>query len=257
MASMLILTTGVVYIRGGVNFGSLSSPISNGYFTTVHVANNSGVASRNAANSSDIYIGYIDTSNRLVLGYPAAHIVPGTDGVQDLGTTGARFRQLVLSGSAIATTYRLNGDSGAATTSLRTITKVTGIADNTATTVFTLTVPNGNHAAAVYLTFLSSNGSTDAFESNRTATGLVVVQRNTGASAVATAAAISNAAIATVGGGATHTLAYSVVANAEGVGSTETVSIKVTIDDSGNLGSNQVVVLAELVNAEASGVTIA
>jgi len=41
------------------------------------------------------------------------------------------------------------------------------------------------------------------------------------------------------------------------VGDVNTFDIQVTIDDSGNTGSNQVVVLAELVNAEASGVTMA
>ena len=38
---------------------------------------------------------------------------------------------------------------------------------------------------------------------------------------------------------------------------TQTFTVNVTIDDSGNLGSNQIVVVAEVVNAEATGVTIA
>lgn len=151
------------------------------------------------------------------------------------------------------------GAAGAATTYQRMIKKVTGIADNSATTVLTATVPNANHACAIRLMFLSSNGSTDAFESNRAANGLVVIERITGQSAVTTAAAIADGVIATsgAGGSATHTLAYSAVANAEGASGTETVSIKVTIDDSGNLGSNQVVVVAELINSEATGVTLA
>ena len=40
-------------------------------------------------------------------------------------------------------------------------------------------------------------------------------------------------------------------------GASNTFTITVTIDDSGNLGSNQVVVLAELINAEATGITFA
>lgn len=152
----------------------------------------------------------------------------------------------------------LYGPAGAATTSNRLQKKVTAIADATATTVLTVTVPNGDHAALIDLKFLSSNGGADAFESSRESHGMVVIQRNAGKSAVATAAALDDAAIATnaTGGSATHTFAYSVVANAEGAAGTETVSIKVTIDDSGNLGGNQVFVVAELMNAEATGITI-
>jgi hypothetical protein len=148
------------------------------------------------------------------------------------------------------------GAAGGATSKYQLQKKVTGIADASATTVFTVTVPNGNHAASVRLHFLSSNGGVDAFESSRCASGMVVIGRLTGVSAVATAATIDDAAIASPGA-QTHTLAYSAVANAEGAGGTETVSIKVTIDDSGNVGSNQVVAVAELLNAEASGITIA
>ena len=40
-------------------------------------------------------------------------------------------------------------------------------------------------------------------------------------------------------------------------GAVNTQAITVTIDDSGQVGSNQVVVYARLINANASGVTIA
>lgn len=158
--------------------------------------------------------------------------------------------------TAIATTDGIG--AAAAASSLRRLTKkVTGIADNTATDVLTVTVPNANHAATIRLLFLSSNGSTDAFESSRTAQGLVVLARTTGLNVVATAAALADAAIATVSGGATHTLAYGLSTITGAVGATNTFTIRVTIDDSGNTGSNQVVVYAELFNAEATGVTIA
>ena len=134
--------------------------------------------------------------------------------------------------------------------------KITAIADNVATAVFTVTIPNANHAAAIRLMFVSSNGGADAFESSRAASGMVVFARVAGAVAVATAATIDDAAIATVGGGATHTLAYAVSAVSGGATETNTFTITVTIDDSGNLGSNQVMVIAELLNAEATGVTI-
>lgn len=151
----------------------------------------------------------------------------------------------------------LNGVPGAATTSHKLIKKVTGIADAVATDVLTVTVPNANHAASVQLTFLSSNGSTDAFESSRTAQGAVVLARTTGVATVAAAATLELAQIATVGSGATHTLAYSLSAMTGAVGATQTFTVQVTINDSGNTGSNQIVVMAEVINAEATGVTIA
>ena len=156
----------------------------------------------------------------------------------------------------IVTSLNLGGAAAAATTCRSLTKKVTGIADNTATDIFTVTIPNANHAAAVKITFLSSNGSTDAFESSRVATGHVVVARTTGANAVAVAATIDDAAIATVAGGATHTLAYDLGAITGAAGASNAFTVRVIIDDSGNLGSSQVVVIAELLNAETSGVTI-
>lgn len=160
----------------------------------------------------------------------------------------------------VASTNTTLGGAAAAATTLFSITKkVTGIADNTATNILTVTIPNANHAGALRLMLLSSNGSTDAFESNRAAQGLVVFQRNTGVVAVATAAAIADGVIATnaTGGSATHTLAYNVSAVTGAADASNTFTIQVTIDDSGNLGSNQLVLFAELLNTESTGITIA
>ena len=70
-------------------------------------------------------------------------------------------------------------------------------------------------------------------------------------------AALALAQIATVAAGATHTLAYGVSAITGAADAQQTFTIQLTIDDSGNTGSNQAVILAELINAEASGVTMA
>lgn len=146
--------------------------------------------------------------------------------------------------------------SALATSTAWVIKKVTAIPDNAATDVLTVTIPNGNHAGTLRLTFTSSNGGADAFESTRTASGQIAIARTTGVNAVATAATIDDAAIATVAAGATHTLAYNVSAIAGAVGATNTFTVQVTIDDSGNLGGNQCVVLAELINTEATGITV-
>jgi hypothetical protein len=151
----------------------------------------------------------------------------------------------------------LGGAAGAATTSSKLVKKVTGIADNSGTAVLTVTVPNGNHAASIDLVFLSSNGSTDAFESSRTSRGTIILARTTGAATVATPITLYASEIATVAAGATHTFAYTVSAMSGAVGATQTFTVNVTINDLGNTGSNQLVMSAEVLNAEASGVTIA
>ena len=153
---------------------------------------------------------------------------------------------------------RLGGAAGAASSVQHLIVKKTGIADNTATDVITVTVPNANHAAAIRLTFVASLGTgTDTFESTRTAIGLVVLARQTGANVVGTATALTNAGIATVSGGGTLTLAYDLGAVAGAVGATNTFTIRVTQVVTGTITDHQVVVLAELINTEASGITIA
>lgn len=134
--------------------------------------------------------------------------------------------------------------------------RLTNVADNTATDVWTVTVPNAAHAAAIKLYFLATTGSTDAMESSRYAEGSVVLARTAGADCVATAVAISDAAIATVSGGATLTLAYGVTAMTGASSATQTFTIQVTLDVSGNLGSNYITCLAMIINSETSGVTI-
>jgi hypothetical protein len=180
------------------------------------------------------------------------------NGAEKQSTAGVSGNQSIAGNQTVTGTLLLGGTAaGGATTAQRLLIKKTGIADNTATDVITVTVPNANHAAALKLTLLSSNGAADAFESSRCAEGLVVIARTAGANAVAVAATLALAQIATVAGGATHTLAYGVSAIAGAVGAVNTFTITVTVDDSGNLGGNQLVVLAELINAEASGVTFA
>ena len=163
-----------------------------------------------------------------------------------------------LASTAPSEQLRLGGFSaGAATMAARFTKKVTAIADAAATSVLTVTVPNGEQAAALKIGFLTSNGAAAAFQSSRCAEGLIVIARTTGVATVAVASALANAAIATVAAGATHTLAYSVTAMTGGVGATQTFDVQVTIDDSSNVGGNQCVMVVELLNAQVSGVSVA
>ena len=117
-------------------------------------------------------------------------------------------------------------------------------------------MPNATHAATIGLTLLCSNGGADAFESSRTARGAVVVARTAGVATVAAVATLASTQIATVSGGATLTLAYGVSAMSGLSSATQTFTVQATVNDSGNVGANQCVVVAEVVNAEATGVTI-
>lgn len=138
------------------------------------------------------------------------------------------------------------------------VVKKTGIADNTATDILTVTVPNGNHAAALRVLLLGSLGTgTDTFESSRVAQGTIVLARQTGANVVATAVALTNAGIATVATGGTLTLAYAVSAITGAVGAVNTFTVTVTLVKTGTITDLQCVAFVELLNAEASGVTMA
>jgi hypothetical protein len=165
----------------------------------------------------------------------------------------------VVSPTVEATSQLLVGGITGTSTTVHAFTKkVTGIADNVATDVLTITVPNASHAAALRLMFISSNGGADAFESSRAAQGMVAFQRTTGVVATAAADTLSQNVIATGGGGAaTHTFAYAVSTVTGAAGDSNSFTVTVTINDSGGSGDNQVAVFVELLNAETSGITIA
>lgn len=259
-------------VAGAGTYSDLFTMASTGLF---HASN-----SLMTSDSNGREMGFGDTAGNLGFGFinaagvhrlgmlPADYIGWINSGAQNadsgtydtfLGRTGVS--QISVRAAASITTAApaaiVQGLSGGATSLAQLPKKVTGIADNSATTVLTVTVPNGAHGASIKLRFLSYNGSTDAHESSRTAEGMVVLARTAGVDTVAAAVAISGEAIATVGGGATHTLAYSVTSMTGAADATQTFNIQVTINDTGNLGSNAVVVFYELLNAEDSGVTVA
>ncbi len=150
--------------------------------------------------------------------------------------------------------------SGAAAASgaigtVRSIIKKTAIVDATATSFLTVTCPNANASAALKLTILSAVNNAGALDSARVAEGLVAFSRIAGAALVGTAATLTLTAIAT-SGTATLTLAYSLGTVGGAVGAVNTMDVKVTLTKTGGT-NHQIVVLAELVNSEASGITLA
>jgi hypothetical protein len=147
---------------------------------------------------------------------------------------------------------------GAATSVVRRLNKVTGIADNVATSVYRITVPNANHAGTIRVVAVGSSGGADAFESTAALEGNIVVARTTGANAVATAATATLTGTSTVAAGAALTsFAYGVSAVSGAAGASNTFDITVTINDSGGLGSNQCLMYIEVFNAESGGLTTA
>ncbi len=146
---------------------------------------------------------------------------------------------------------------GAAGQAITTINRKTAIASGAATSIFTVSCPNAEHAAVVELILMASAKKTSGgtYESTRVAVGYVVFDRTTGAALVGTAAALTNTALATSGTD-TLTLAYSLAAVAGAVGAINTIDIQVTITGSGT-DTGDLVALATIINQAASGMTIA
>jgi hypothetical protein len=150
------------------------------------------------------------------------------------------------------------GTAGAAGSVDYKVFAKTGIADNTATSIITVTVPNGNVNGAVFLDIVGHLGTgTDVSESTRCATGVVAFARKTGANVVAVASTLAQAQIATVSGGGTLTLAYGVSAVAGAVGAVNTFDIQVTLVVTGTITDHTALVGARLLNSLATGATMA
>lgn len=138
------------------------------------------------------------------------------------------------------------------------VVRKTGIADNTATDMITVTVPNGNHNGAIFLDIMAHLGTgTDASESTRVATGVISICRQTGATTVAVASTLAQTAIATSAGGGTLTLAYDVSAMTGAVGATQTFTIRVTLVVTGTITNHTAMIFARSLNSAASGLTMA
>ena len=137
------------------------------------------------------------------------------------------------------------------------INQKAAVVDNTATSIFTVTCPNGEHAAVVEIILLAAVKKTAGatLESARVAVGYVIFDRTTGAALVGTATALTNAGIATSGSD-TLTLAYSVAAVSGAVGATNTMDIQVTCVGSGT-DTHIVTALATIINSQSLGMSIA
>lgn len=142
---------------------------------------------------------------------------------------------------------------------LSTLTGVkTGIANNTATSIIRVTVPNSSQNASIQLDLMGWLGAgTDTSESTRYAFGAIVLARTAGVATVAAAATLASAQIATLAGGGTLTLAYGVSSISGAVGVDQTFDIQVTMVVTGTITDHSCMWAAQLMNGKDTGVTIA
>ena len=127
----------------------------------------------------------------------------------------------------------------------------TGIADESATSIIRVFVPNDTVAGSVEIRAFGVNGSTNAFEGAYGALGHVVFCRTSGVAVVPTAATLTLTAQATTSGGDSMTLTYGVSSVVGDNDKAQYFDIQVTLnDESGDTGSNQVIYEASLISSE-------
>ncbi len=124
--------------------------------------------------------------------------------------------------------------AGSATSRTEMNKAVAAIANNTATTVFTVTIPNAAHSGSILVKLvgaLGAGGAIGAKESTQSATYNIDITRTAGVNAVATiGAVIGQPAAASVAGAANAAVTATLGAVAGAVGVANTFTIQVTID---------------------------
>lgn len=178
------------------------------------------------------------------------------DSVSAATVTGTTVTGTTVTGTSAVVSPVFGSAASGAAGSYRTLTRrLAAVPDNTATSIFEFAIPAGSHSAAFRVLLLATmNGDADTFESARVATGTGVIVRQAADDAVAAVSTIAGAQIAT-GGSGTITLAYSITTPTVGAGAT-TCSLQVTVVKTGTVTDHTVVAFIELINSEASGITV-
>lgn len=158
--------------------------------------------------------------------------------------------------------YNLNAAAGGQDSVARFTKTVTGISNNVATTVLTVTVPNAAHSAYVvvkYCAWLGAGGAVGAHEGTARAITSYTFNRVAGVNAQGGIAVILATAAQAVSGGSSLTLTAGTLSSvAGGVAETNTFTIAVTIARASGSSDNHGVFLEiEVMNVNASGVTVA
>lgn len=161
----------------------------------------------------------------------------------------------------LGTAYTMGGVAAGAANSVATMIKrVTGIADNTATTVLTITVPNVAAAAVVSVTFVGIAGAAGAIGTCEDITSVSYnfsVARTPGvAMGAKMSTAFGSAAAVVTGAGTMTCVSADPTLTGEGVTVTNTGLIKITIDQSSTSTNHICLCYVTVVNYLAGGVTV-
>lgn len=223
---------------------------------------NTGTITVNGKTSGSLIITAADATAEAVTFSVAAQTVgAGSAAIPDLTNSADEFAMVdlaqtltnkELTSPLVGTRLDMNAVPGAATSVSKTVVRKNGIGDAAATSVLQFTCPNAAHAAVAKITILAS---VDDQESVRCAQGLLVFSRVAASNVVGTAAGLVLDAIAT-GGAETLTLAYSLAAAVGAAGASNTMDMQVTCNTSAAADS-EVIVICELINSEATGITVA
>ncbi len=145
--------------------------------------------------------------------------------------------------------------------SLATVRKrVSAIADNTATLVLTITVPNVLASGVVRVRLVGIAGASGAIGAGEDVTAVsydIAFARTAGVAVGATASSAYGSAAAVVVGAGTMTTVAALTLVGEGVTVTNTIQVKVTIDQSSTSTLHTCMVYADCFNSLAGGATIA
>lgn len=160
-------------------------------------------------------------------------------------------------------TLNVGGDTVAGDAIVQTVLtkEVTGIADATATAVFTVTVPNAQHTAIIdvdVLGILGAGGAIGAGEASRLSKYQIVVTRTAGLATVATvSSAIGGAASNVAGAASVSSVVVTASSMTGGATAAQTFNVMVDITKSGGASSNHVAIAtARIFNENNGGITI-
>lgn len=196
--------------------------------TNAYVGGGSGSITLNAAGSNQS-VGLIPTGSGVVYDQSATSVFNGT------GT-------------------------GTANGLTQLIKNVSGIADNTATTILTVTIPNAAHSATVHVMIcgaLGAGGAIGADEASGTNIYDIVVTRTAGVNATLSQSGAYGTTTTHVTGGATISVSAVLAAVSGAVGATNTCALQVTIaHGTGSSTNHTCQVVASVLNANASGITL-
>lgn len=152
------------------------------------------------------------------------------------------------------------GATGAVTSNTRLIKTVAAIANAVATDVLTVTIPNAAHSASLIVRLngsLGAGGAIGANEATGTITYNFAITRTAGVAVAVAASAAIGTASTNVAGGATITVTAANSGISGAVGATNTFTVQATISRGSGASTNHTaLVVAEVLNSNATGVTI-